>query len=98
MNPADLSLLRLFQAASQAPPEGVADPPIGLETRVLVQWRLGIADVESAFLFAFFRRAMLCAAVIFLFSAAWSLTRMAHDMTAEEAILDNYDVQLSLNP
>jgi hypothetical protein len=65
---------------------------------VLAHWRAQTANDESAFLFAFFHRAMLYAAVVLLFSAAWSFTRAANEMTADEAILTHYDVQLSLNP
>jgi hypothetical protein len=91
-------LQRLLNAAAKAAPETPSAPPLGLETRVLAHWRTAEADGEADFLFAFFRRAMVCATVVFLFSAAWSLTWPGSDMTADEAILANYDVQMSLTP
>ena len=94
MKPADPMLQRLLNAAAKAALETPSAPPLGLETRVLAHWRTAEAD----FLFAFFRRAMVCATVVFLFSATWSLTWPGSDMTADEAILANYDVQMSLTP
>jgi len=98
MKPTDPLLQRLLDAAAQAAPETVGAPPLGLETRVLAHWRAAETDDESIFLCAFFRRAMLGATLVFLFSAAWSFTRPGADMTADEAILAHYDIQMSLNP
>ena len=98
MKPTDLVLQRLLDAAAQAAPKAAPTPPLGLETRVLANWRAAAPEDESAFLVVFFRRAMLCATLALLCSAAWSLTQSGSDMTADEAILANYDVQMSLNP
>ena len=98
MKPSDPMLQRLLDAAAKAASEAAPAPPLGLETRVLANWRAASTEDESAFLFVFFRRAMLCATVVFLCSAAWSLTRSGSDMSADEDILANYDVQMSLNP
>jgi hypothetical protein len=98
MKATDPMFQRLLAAAAKAAPEAAPSPPFGLETRVLAHWRAAAPDDESAFLFAFFRRAMLCATFVFLCSAAWSLTRPAGDLSADEAMLANYDVQMSLNP
>ena len=35
----DDSLRRLLDAAAKAPPEVIGAPPLGLETRVLANWR-----------------------------------------------------------
>ena len=94
----DPMLQRLLDAAAKAAPKASSTPPLGLETRVLAHWRAAATEDEAAFLFIFFRRAMLCATVVLLCSAAWSLTRSGSDMTADEAMLANYEVQMSLNP
>ena len=98
MKPTDQLLQRLLNATAKAAPETASAPPLGLETRVLAHWPRAETDDESDFLFAFFRRAMLCATLVFLFSAAWSFTPSGADMTADEAILCNYEAQMSLNP
>jgi hypothetical protein len=94
----DHQLQRLLDAAAKSSAKAADAAPLGLETRIIAQWRAAATDDETAFLFAFFRRAMLCATMVLLFSAAWSFSRMSHEVSADEAILDNYDVQLSLNP
>jgi hypothetical protein len=75
MKPTDESLQRLLNAAAKTAAEAPAAPPLGLETRVLANWRAGRADDESASLFAFFRHAMVGASLVLVLSAAWSLRR-----------------------
>jgi hypothetical protein len=98
MKPTDQSLQRLLNAAAQAAPESAAVPPLGLETRVLANWRAAGTDDDSVSLFAFFRRAMLGAGLVLALSAAWSLTQSGGYATGEEAAALDYDIQMSLNP
>ena len=87
----------LLKAASQASRKPNEEPPFGLETRVLAQWRAGLAEDESAVLFAFFRRAMVVATLALLLSASWSLTRPS-DVSGDEAAMGQYEFQAGLTP
>ena len=98
MNPTDQSLQRLLKAAAQAAPAAADATPLGLETRVLANWRAAGADDESVSLFAFFRRAVLGAGVVLVLSAAWSFTRPGGGAMGEEAAVLDYNIQMSLNP
>jgi hypothetical protein len=98
MKPIDHKLDRLLTAAAQAPQRPLDGPPFGLETRVMAQWRAARGEDESAFLFAFFQRAVVAAGVALLLSAAWSLTRPSGDATADEVVVSNYELQAGLNP
>jgi hypothetical protein len=97
MKATDESLQRLLKAAAKAPPENAA-APLGLETCVLAHWRAARTDGDSAFLFAFLRRATLSASLVLLLSAAWSLSRPSASPTSDEAALLDYEIQMSLNP
>jgi hypothetical protein len=94
----DESLQRLLDAAAKAPRKAVGASPLGLETRVLAEWRTAREDDAPAFLFVFLRRAMIAACFVFLLSAAWSFTRPGVSPTGEEAALLDYQIQMSLNP
>ena len=98
MKPTDEQLQRLFNAAAKAAPEATVAPPLGLETRVLAQWRAGRADDESASLFAFFRHAVVGASLVLALSAAWSLSRPTGGAAGDEAALLNYEIQKTLSP
>ncbi len=98
MKPTDETLQRLLNAAAKAAPEAADAPPLGLETRVLANWRAAGADDESVSLFAFFRRATLGAGLVLVLCAAWSLTQPGGNATGDEAALLDYDIQTSLNP
>jgi len=98
MEPTDQTLQRLLTAAAKAAPESVDAPPLGLETRILAQWRAGSADDESVSLFAFFRRATLGAGLVLVLSAAWSLTQTGPGAIGDEAALLDYNIQASLTP
>jgi hypothetical protein len=98
MKPTDQTLQRLLRAAAKGTPEALDAAPLGLETRVLANWRAGGTDDESVSLFAFFRRAALGASLALVLSAAWSLTRPGGNATGDEAALLDYDIQMSLNP
>jgi hypothetical protein len=98
MKPTDKTVQRLLNAAAKAPSEIPTAPPLGLETRVLAQWRAARADDDSASLFAFFRHALVGASLVLALSAAWSLSRPTVGAAGDEAALLNYEIQKSLNP
>jgi len=98
MKPADQILQRLLNAAAQAPPPAPGPAPFGLETRLLAQWRAADEADETDLVFAFFRRAVVCACLVLLLSAVWSLTRPTADVAANEVALANYSVNFSLWP
>ena len=98
MKPTDQAVQRLLNAAAKASSEGLTAPPLGLETRVLAQWRAGAADDDSASLFVFFRHAMVGASLVLVLSAAWSLSQPTSGAAGDEAALLNYEIQKGLNP
>jgi len=98
MKPNDETLQRLLKVAAKAAPEAVDAPPLGLETRVLANWRAAGTEDESVSLFAFFRRAMLGASLVLVLSAAWSLSRSGPAFAGDEAALLDGDIQMSLYP
>ena len=98
MTPIEQTLQRLLNAAAKATPESAVARPLGLETRVLADWRAECGDGESVSLFAFLRRAMLGASLVLVLSAAWILSRSAGNATGDEAALLDYDIQMSLTP
>jgi predicted signal transduction protein with EAL and GGDEF domain len=97
MKPNDEGLQRLLKAASKVIPEA-ANIPLGLETRVLAQWRAAGTDEDSVSLFAFLRRATVGAGLVLVLSAAWSLARTGPGSAGDEAALLNYDIQTGLTP
>jgi hypothetical protein len=98
MKPTDATFRRLLDAAAKAPPEAPAEPPLGLETRVLAQWRATSTEEDPLSLFAFLRRAALGASLVLVLCAAWSVTRTGPSAPGDEAALLDYDIQMSLNP
>ena len=98
MKPAAETLQRLLNAAAKAAPEAATAAPLGLETRVLAQWRAGSEDDESISLLAFLRRATLGAGLVLVLCAAWSLTQTGPGGAGDEAALLDYDIQTSLAP
>jgi hypothetical protein len=98
MKPTDQPLQRLLAAADKAPREPVGAVPLGLETRVLANWRAARADDESLSLLAFFRHAVLGASFVLVLSAAWTLTHHTAGAAGDEATLLDYAIQVSLNP
>jgi hypothetical protein len=98
MKPTDQTLQRLLQAATKAAPEAVDAPPLGLETRVLANWRAGSGVDESVSVFAFFRRAVVGAGLVLVLSAAWSLSQSGGGAIGDEAAVLDYDIQTSLTP
>jgi hypothetical protein len=98
MNPTDARLQKLLNAAAEATSGAPIAPPLGLETRVLAQWRAGTRDDDSAALFAFFRHAMVGASLVLVLSAVWSLSQPTGRVAGDEAALLNYEIQKGLNP
>ena len=98
MKPTDQTLQRLLQAAAKAAPEAVDAPPLGLETRVLANWRAGSGDDEFVSVFAFFRRAVVGAGLVLVLSAAWCLTHSGGGAIGDDAAVLDYDIQTSLTP
>ena len=98
MKPSDQTLQRLLNAAAKAAPDNAAAPPLGLETRVLANWRAAGTDDESVSLFAFLRRATLGAGLVLALCAAWSLTQAGPAGPGDEAALLDYNIQTSLTP
>ncbi len=98
MKRTDDSMQRLLDAATKAPVEAPGAPPLGLETRVLAQWRAGAAEDDSASLFAFLRHAMVGASLVLVLSAVWSLSRPSSSLAGDEAALLNHAIQQTLNP
>ncbi len=98
MKPTDDKLERLLQAAAKAPSPGSGDIPLGLETRVLAEWRAGQAGDDSIFLFTFLRRALLGAALVLAMSAAWSLSQPPSDAWGDGESIISAEHQAGLNP
>lgn len=98
MKTIDEKLQRLFRAAAKAAPEQADAPPLGLETRVLANWRAASAEDDNVPVFAFFRRAALGAGLVLALCAAWSFTQTGGSLAADEAAQLDYNIQMSLNP
>ena len=98
MKPTDKNLQRLLKAAAKAAPEEPGAPPLGLETRLLAQWRAEGAEGDDIPVFAFFRRAALGASLVLALCAAWSLTQTGGPVAGDEAAQLDYNIQMSLNP
>ena len=98
MKSTDETFRRLLDAAAKAAPEAPVAPPLGLETRILAQWRAETADDESISLFAFLRRATLGAGLVLALCAAWSFVGAGGGVPGDETALLDYDIQMSLNP
>jgi hypothetical protein len=98
MKPTDQTLQTLLAAAAKAPQEPAVAAPLGLETRVLANWRARATEDESSSLFAFFRHAVLGASLVLVLSAAWTFAHRTAGTTGDEATLLNYAIQVSLNP
>ena len=98
MKPNSETLQRLLNAAAKAAPEAAVAPPLGLETRVLANWRAAGTGDDSVSLFAFLRRATLGAGLVLVLSAAWSFTQSGGNLTGDEAAQLDYNIRMSLNP
>ena len=98
MKPDERIMQRLLDAAARTAPAPAVTPPLGLETRVLADWRTGQSEDDSIWLMAFFRHALVGASLVLVLSAAWSLSRPASNAPSDEAALLDYNIRMSLNP
>jgi hypothetical protein len=98
MTPTNEKLQRLLNAAAKAAPPTPPALPLGLETRVLANWRAQDTDDDAVSVFAFFRRAVVGAGLVLALCAAWSLTQTGGGVAADEAASLDYNIQMSLNP
>lgn len=97
MKTTDQTLQRLLNAAAKAIPEA-ATLPLGLETRVLANWRASGMEDDSVSLFTIFRHAAVGAALVLVLSAVWSLTQSGVGPASDEGARIDYDIQTSLAP
>ena len=98
MRSTEENLQRLLKSAAKAAPERFEAPPLGLETRVLANWRTAGTEEEDVSVFAFFRRAAFGAALVLALCAVWSLTQPSGSVTGDEAAQLDYNIRTSLNP
>lgn len=96
MNQSDHSLRRLLRAAARAPKESSVSLPPFLETRLLAHWRSTAPEDESVLLAAFFRRALVCAALVMTLTIGWNWLGNRGDAGARA--LTNYEARLQVLP
>jgi|GEM_PF-2780725 len=103
MNPDDLD--RLFRAAAAQAPGPAAEPPPGLETRVLAHWRAAQREEESGSLLwaTLFRRALYLAGGVALASLLLNfdaLTRYPESVGAQASEISVADsaFRLAMTP
>jgi hypothetical protein len=98
MNRDDLKLQRLFAAARSAEPARAEEMPPYLATRVIAHWRSGaLKDDSWQTLVLVFRRALLCAGVVMLFTLAWSYDALDSTPDNDEAYA-NYELRADVMP
>jgi hypothetical protein len=98
MNRDDVKLERLFTSAREARPAPAEQMPAHLATRVLAHWRSGAAkDDPWQMLVLVFRRGLLCASAVMLFSLAWGYDGLDAMPENDEAYA-NYELRADLMP
>ena len=98
MNREDLKLERLFAAARLAKPPPVREMPPHLATRVIAHWRAGaLKDDSWQTVVLIFRRALICAGLVMLFTLAWSYDGLDTTPDNDEAYA-NYELRADLMP
>jgi len=98
MNRDDLKLEGLFAAARSAEPAPVEEMPPYLASRVIAHWRAGaLKDDSWQMLVLVFRRALLCAGVVMLFTLAWSYDSLDATPDSDEAYA-NYQLRADVMP
>ena len=97
MNPIDDQLNRLFQAAIQVRPDGVAAAPYGLETRVMAAWRAARPGDAGMWDMTLLVRGLLLATVIMGVSL-WPVLTQASDPASDYLQLADSTVQVDNTP
>ena len=97
MNHDEQALRRLLKAARRSQTEGRESLPFALETRVLVQWRRGEVEDDSALLMSLFRRAVICASVVMVVSIGWSQFSAAREVPGA-AVLAKLEQVIPVGP
>ena len=98
MNRHDLQLQRLFEAARENDAALPNEMPVHLANRVMAHWRSGALMEDSWHMVVLlFRRALVCASVVILFTLAWSFDGLADDFENAEAYA-NYELRTDLMP
>lgn len=98
MNRDDIKLQRLFAAARSAEPAAAGEMPPYLAGRVIAHWRSGMLKDDSwQTLVTVFRRALVCAGVVMLFTLAWSYDGLDTTPENDEAYA-NYQLRADVMP
>ena len=98
MNRDDSKLDRLFAAARSAEARPVEEMPPYLASRVIAHWRAGtLKDDSWQTVILVFRRALLCAGVVMLFTLAWSYDSLDATPDSDEAYA-NYQLRADVMP
>lgn len=98
MNRHDLHLQHLFAAARATEPAPAEEMPAHLANRVIAHWRSGgLKDDSWHMMVLLFRRALVCASVVMLFTLAWSFDGLADDLDNDEAYA-NYELRADVMP
>ena len=98
MNRDDLKLQRLFKAAKSAQAAPAEEMPLYLAGRVIAHWRAGtVKDDSWQMLVLVFRRALVCAGIVMLFTLAWSYDGLDTTPENDEAYA-NYQLRADAMP
>ena len=98
MNRDDLKLHRLFAAARHADDTPCEAMPPHLATRILYRWRSGATKEDSLQMIGLlFRRALVCASMVMLFTLMWSYDALSDDAESDEAYA-NYELRTDIMP
>ena len=98
MNGDDMKLQRLFASARSAEPAPAEEMPPHLAARVLAHWRSGAAkDDPWQMLVLVFRRGLVCASAVMLFSLAWGYDGL-DTMPENDEAYANYELRANLMP
>jgi len=98
MNREDVKLERLFAAARSAGPVPAEEMPPYLAARVIAHWRTGtLKDDSWHIVVRVFRRALLCASIVMLFTLAWSYDSLDPTPDPDEAYA-NYELRADVMP
>ncbi|HZO84156.1 MAG TPA: hypothetical protein VFC26_03030 [Verrucomicrobiae bacterium] len=94
----DIPLERLFAAAREVETAPAVEMPPHLAGRVIAHWRAGACKEDSWQMLALiFRRALVCAGVVMLFSLAWGYDGLDATPENDEAYA-NYELRSDLMP